>query len=417
MNLNTNEIDVLRSLSEKYMGYANLPIHKEKIKLWRALNSGKMQRPMVCMDQLPTNEIMCKDLTAVISDPFWRSIEEGLRFNIYKWEHFPVDMVLEPYISVPISTTCSGYGVTLDVDVRGEKDSTAKGMYFNSVIESEEDVEKIKDMEIVYDKSLTKEHEDEAKIIFKDTAPILMRNHIGSHLNYGFYLGLWDVLSEYMGVENSYINVLTEPEFVHAAMKRMTESTISAIEKGNELKIHDIATTYCHCSHIFTDELMPDFNPAHESVSQNTWAFGLAQIFTGISPEMFEEFEFPYVEKLSKYFGMLYYGCCDRLDDRLEIVKRLKNVKKISCSPWSDRKSFAEKIGTEIVMSNKPSPAFLATDSFDKEAVRKDLQLSYDLAKANNANLEYILKDISTVRKDPKRLTEWAEIAMEVAQG
>ena len=67
-------------------------------------------------------------------------------------------------------------------------------------------------------------------------------------------------------------------------------------------------------------------------------------------------------------------------------------------------------------MSAKPSPAFLADSSTDWDNIRKDLQLTVDLARANNVNLEIILKDISTVRFQPERLVKWAEIAMEVVQ-
>ena len=119
---------------------------------------------------------------------------------------------------------------------------------------------------------------------------------------------------------------------------------------------------------------------------------------------------------MAEFFGMIYYGCCDRLDDRLDIVKRIPNVRKLSCSPWSDRKRFAENIGTGLVMSSKPTPAFIAASSVDWEEVKRDLMLTVDLAKANNVNLEIILKDISTVRCEPERLTRWADIAMEIVQ-
>jgi hypothetical protein len=67
-------------------------------------------------------------------------------------------------------------------------------------------------------------------------------------------------------------------------------------------------------------------------------------------------------------------------------------------------------------MSNKPSPAFIANDTVDWSGVRTDLQYTADLAKANNVNLELILKDISTVNLKPERLTKWAEIAMEIVR-
>lgn len=119
---------------------------------------------------------------------------------------------------------------------------------------------------------------------------------------------------------------------------------------------------------------------------------------------------------MAKHFGMIYYGCCDRMDDRLDIIKRIPNLKKISCSPWSDREKFAAQIGNKIIMSNKPTPAYIANEYVDWAEVRSDLKNTVELAKSNDVNLEIILKDISTVHTDPERLTKWADIAMEVVQ-
>jgi hypothetical protein len=229
-------------------------------------------------------------------------------------------------------------------------------------------------------------------------------------------LGVWDFLTTYIGVEDAYYEIMDRPDFVHACLKRITEATIAGIKKANDLEVHnDIANT-CHCSYVYTDELLPDFGAGKGPVSYNSWAFGMAQLFSTASPKVTEEFELPYISKMAEYFGMIYYGCCDRLDDRLDIVKKIPNVRKVSCSPWSDRKAFAEKIGDNLVMSFKPNPAYVAGGSFDEDIVRKDLRYTFDLAKANNVNLEIILKDISTVCFDPSRLARWAKIAMEVVQ-
>ena len=67
-------------------------------------------------------------------------------------------------------------------------------------------------------------------------------------------------------------------------------------------------------------------------------------------------------------------------------------------------------------MSAKPNPAFLATDSFNEDIVRRDLRSYVDIARRYNRNIEFILKDISTIRYDQPRLWRWAEIAMEEAQ-
>ena len=232
----------------------------------------------------------------------------------------------------------------------------------------------------------------------------------------GFHIGVWDALSMFMGVEDIYFDIIDRPDFIHALMDRITNSALSGIEQANALGVHDDIVNACHCSYIYTDQLLPDFGAGRGPVSKNCWAFGMAQLFSSVSPATTEEFELPYVSKMAEKFGMVYYGCCEALDDRLDIVKRIPNVRKVSCSPWSNRKNFAQRIGTELVMSNKPTPAYLAPHSFEPEIIKADLEQTMELAKANNVNLEFILKDISTVRGQPGRLGEWERIAMSVVE-
>jgi hypothetical protein len=121
------------------------------------------------------------------------------------------------------------------------------------------------------------------------------------------------------------------------------------------------------------------------------------------------------MKRVFPYFKNIYYGCCDRLDDRMEYVSALPNVRKMSCSPWSHREAFAEKLPVSIIMSNKPNPAFLAGDGFDEDAVRADIRYTVETARKYGKTLEMILKDVSTVRYDVSRLKRFCAIAMEEA--
>ena len=412
MSISIEDSNVLRALGEQYMDIAGLAVHKEKIKLWKALNRGQMERPLVCIDQLPWNELNQNDeLTCKVTDPFWRRVELDLRKTIYKWNHLPVDMVVEPYITIPKVINNTNYGIEADVDkIEMNKGTTAASQHFTRILKNLEDIDKIKDMQITVDEDLSDYYYNEASQIFKDIAPVMQSHGIQ------FHLGIWDQLSQYIGMEEIYYEFLDNPDFIHACMDRLTESTIHGIKQANELQIHNEISNTCHCSYVYTDELLQGPGKGLGALSKNSWGMGLAQLFTAASPQSLEEFELPYISKMAEHFGMIYYGCCERLDDRLDIVKKIPNVKKVSCSPWSKRKEFAEKIGTDLVMSNKPIPTFLASETVDWDEVRADLQLTADLAKSNNVNLEYILKDISTVRFQPDRLTKWAEIAMEVVE-
>ena len=71
----------------------------------------------------------------------------------------------------------------------------------------------------------------------------------------------------------------------------------------------------------------------------------------------------------------------------------------------------------DYVFSRKPSPAFLAPDTFHADQVREDLLATRRICADHGCPLEFILKDISTVHYDPERLFEWGRIAMEVATG
>ena len=65
-------------------------------------------------------------------------------------------------------------------------------------------------------------------------------------------------------------------------------------------------------------------------------------------------------------------------------------------------------------MSYKPNPAVFAYDVWHPNQARRELREL--LERGRGCHVEIIMKDISTVRYDPKRLWEWSEIAMEMAQ-
>jgi len=49
----------------------------------------------------------------------------------------------------------------------------------------------------------------------------------------------------------------------------------------------------------------------------------MAQIFSGVSPRMHQEFELDYAVRWYRRFGLVYYGCCEPLDDKLDLIKRI----------------------------------------------------------------------------------------------
>lgn len=408
MSLTAQDKEILRTLAKQYAEYASLPVQKEKKELWLSLNRGQMQRPMLMIDQIPWNEMEVDgSLQCGVSDPYWRWVETALRQTLYKWKYMPADMVLDPYITLGRPIHNSGFGVAIHNETKVyDETSAVRGMSFENQFESMEDVEKIQTPKVWLDQEAEAQIIAQAEDLFQGIIPFKMVGHT-------LHLGLWDTITQWMGVENCYIELMDRPEMMHAIMEKLTVGMIAAIEQMNQQGLFDCHTHLCHCSHTYCDDLPHEGCDIDNPTSENVWAFGLAQLFSSVSPKITEEFEVPYMQRIFPYFGAIYYGCCDRLDDRLDVIAKMPKIRKVSCSPWSDRENFARNLPKEYIMSNKPNPALVAKDTMDEEEIRADIRRTIKAARENGLGLELILKDISTVRYEPERLWTWSRIALE----
>lgn len=398
---------ILRSLAAQLKVCANRSSERQTRRLWEKHNTLQGERPMFLVDQLPWNELdpLCVYQNALVRDPYWRSAEVWMRREIWKFSNLLTDMVVDPYIKLGRPYHNSGRGLGTKVtELKLDAKGTVASQHIECLINEPEDIRKILQPVITPDEEAVSRIREEADELFDGIMPWKWTGCIQ-------HLGAWDTIAYWMGVENCYIELMDRPEMMHAVMERMTECYIAEIEQLNRFGLYDTAENYCHCSHTY----MPGESEDREPVTGNGWAFGLAQLFTAVSPKITEEFECAYMKRIFPYFKNIYYGCCDRLDDRLELVSALPNVRKISCSPWSHREAFAEKLPGHIIMSNKPSPALLAGDSFDEDAVRADIRRTVDAARRYGKTLEMILKDVSTVQYEPRRLQRFCAIAMEEA--
>lgn len=407
--LNRNDILILEGLAKEYADIATLPVQAEKRELWLKLNSLNMERPMLLIDQIPWNEMdVDGSLVCQIQDPYWRGVEWDMRSTIYKWRHMPADMVVNPYLCLPRPVENTGWGIERRISrhIILETDATASSSAFDNQIQDMDDLEKITLPRITLDVRKEEEIIRQAHELFDGIIDFRMTGE-------SMHLGIWDTISQWMGVTNCYIELMDNPDMIHALMEKLTQGLIGMIHQMNELELFDIHSNLCHCSQTFLHDMPKEGDRA---LSGNAWAFGLAQLFTAVSPQITDEFEVQYMKRVFPYFGAIYYGCCDRLDDRMGVIEKLPKIRKLSCSPWSVRERFADEMPAYCVMSNKPNPAFLAGGKLDEQLVRDDLRRTIDAAKAHNRSLELILKDISTVSHNPACLWRWQEIAMEEIQ-
>jgi len=408
--MNRKDTAVIRELAVRTAEVAALPIQEEKRELWRRLNARKPVRPMVMIDQICWNEMSIGDeLVLRCEDEEARGYEHHLRYTLYKWDHFPVDMVVEPFVRVHKAVHDSGFCVGVEQDVAiSDPTNAVVGHRFINQFETEEDLEKIRTPVISHDDEETERRLAVAHDLFDGLLEVRPSGMDP-------YVSLWDLISMWMGVEAALYALIDRPDYMHRLVGRITDGYLAKLDQLEDQGLLCEPQCLIHCTGAYTDELpAPGYDPDSPRL-KDLWAFGLAQMFSTVSPAMFKEFEVDYASRICERFGLVYYGCCDPLDGKMAEVRMIPNVRKVSMSPWVDEERGASEIGTDYVFSRKPSPALLATNTFHPEQVRADLATTREVCEKHGCPLEFILKDISTVRYEPQRLSEWAAIAMEVA--
>lgn len=403
-----NDRSILRRLAERTARIAALPVHSATTREWRRLNSLQKGRPLVWINEIPWHEINVNDeLTLQCDDDFCRGVEWQLRATIYQWEHMRADMIVEPMFYSGLAIGDTGFGIQEE----GELIAESYSRRFDPQISDEKDIEKIKDPIVTHDMEATERNYQTLADLFGDILPIRKRGVVHR------WFAPWDELIRWWGVQEALMDMVLRPELVHLAMDRLTDAYLARLRQWEELNLLSLTEGNYRVGSGglgYTDDLpAPGFDPEHvRTIDQ--WGCATAQIFSTVSPEMHEEFALQYERKWMSKFGLNYYGCCEPLHDKLDVLASVPNLRKVSMSPWADVDRAVPKVAGKYVFSHKPSPAVFAVDVYDPKQARKNLVEV--LEKAEGCVVEIIMKDISTVRGDPRRLWQWAEMAIEVAE-
>jgi len=405
--------EVLKELAKRKSKIAELPIHKDKIKMWKDLNSLKEVRPLVWINEIPWHEMNVDDeLTLKTSTEFSRFLETRLRRTIYQWEHMRADMVVEPTIPCYLVVSDSGFGISEKVKIsKNDKNSDIYSREYKPQIEKEEDIEKIKTPKVFFDKSATDEMFESMIDIFDGILKVEKRGIPG------FWFAPWDELIKWWGVEKALVDLILKPDLIHKAMRRLVNAYLSRLNQFESLKILSLN----NCNYRvgsgglgYTDEIpKEDYSPDNVKTS-DLWGCSAAQIFTAVSSKMHDEFAIKYELEWLKRFGLNYYGCCEPLDKKIEILRKIPNLRKISMSPWVNLELGASNIGKDYVFSYKPNPSIFAGNLWQPESIKDNF--IKNMKKIKNCKVEIIMKDISTVNYKPERLWEWAKMATEVVE-
>jgi hypothetical protein len=415
-------------LAKQISEIADDPLQKEHEKLWTAVNDKKMIHPVALVRDYGLDMLEYEDeLTFQIEDDTeLRYYETHMLAEIYQWKHLRCHCVIEkhilcdavveeivPYLDLKVSSF-GGFSPTSMFAppnywrLAARKQST----HFDGFIKEEKDIDKIRIPVIRYDEEATKNRVDRLNDIFDGILPVYPKGFDN------FAFTPWDKLIQAVGIDEVMTGLGLKPEFMMALVNRFVDVYIAHadnLEKLGLLNNNNRAALVGQGGYGYTSLLPP---PPGEGVMgaklKNMWGSVTDQIFTSVSPEMTYEFAIEPEKRWAEKFGLMYYGCCERLDHKLDYVLKMPHVQRISCSPYSNREKFMEELGNKAVVSFKPNSVLLSQTNWDIKELRDELIDVCDLARKYNCSVEMIMKTLISVNGDPRRLWEWSDMARDV---
>jgi len=408
MSISTRDRQTLRELGRRVADIAAEPVQAQKAARWRRHNDLRPERPMVLVfpegawrEMLPREEMTCEPGLA-------QDYEYDLRVRLYYREHLRDDNVIEAAVYNPVIWRHTGWGLESETTRTGDPLGAHR---FEPVIHSKADIDRLQIPQVTVDWTATRERHALLTEVFDGILPVVTQGQA----TYG--LAPLDHYSQLRGLDQTFLDLADNPAMVHRAVGRLVDghlAIIRALEKEGALSLANGRHYTGSGGTAYTDQLpAPGFDGTHVRPI-DLWGHATAQIFSEVSPAMHDEFALQYEKRVLELFGLNCYGCCEPLHHKLDIVKTIPRLRRVSIAPWADVDRSAEALGNRYIFSWKPNPAVVAGEGWDPDAVRRGLRDF--LARTRGCVVEMILKDTHTCRHQPRRMWDWVRIATEEAE-
>lgn len=430
MKYESDEKKVLKDLAHQYIEITKKQQNEELRELWRKHNNlQKVRIPILCSwlwgsclgDFLFNDDLVCKQ-------PMLRVVERQLRNMIFH-EKVQDDFIFEPWLTIPaihklpVENDTESFrnfifegglwGKLSKLKIKKTKDSSQENIAWipEPIIKTIEDIGRLTWDNHEVDEAKTSERLDFFNDIFEDTIkinvdrrPAYYYSWCGSDISTN--------LGQFLGLQNLMLYMYEKPELVHALASYMQKAILTIFDKAEKLgdwypsesANSNMGMPYC--------EGYPDPLPKKGYKMKDLWFFTHGQEFTLISPDQHEEFLLKYQLPIMEKFGLVAYVCCENITNKINMLRKIPNLRRIGVTPTADVAKCAEQIQQDYVFSWKPNPSMICC-GFDKGEIRKTIKNG--LEKSKGCIVDIMLKDISTVQDEPKRLIEWTKIVREIS--
>jgi hypothetical protein len=396
--------EVLRRLSGKVRELASRSWEREKRELWYEHNALRSRIPLILVDPengwneiIPADTLQCRGGLA-------RRWEIVLRKEICYGESLRDDKPIEALFEIGHTYTESGFGVEETYHGGVEGQSYA----WEPAIHGPADLAALQYPRIEVDQETTRQTLDLAREVVGDLLQVRLRDV------WWWSLGMtWD-LSKLVGLQQLLILVYDDPQLLHRLMAFLRNANLAKLDylEAQSLLCLNNDHSYVGSGGLGYSRELPRRELGGAAVrTADLWGFTESQETTGLSPQMFKEFVFQYQRPIQERFSLNCYGCCEPLDPRWQVVRKIPNLRRVSVSPWADQRKMSEALADRIIYSRKPSPAPLAVAHLDENLVRKDIRDTLEITRGNV--VELIMKDNHTLGHNPQNLVDWVRIARE----
>jgi len=333
-------------------------------------------------------------------------------------ENLDSDNVVEPVVPYPLAMKLEPYG-GLKLQYRyADSDKAPPWGYAPEhgaaeivpVITEKRDIEKIGDPVLEVDHRAIERNREQACEIFSDWLTPVKQP-------YTFAAKVADEFSWLRGLENTYVDIVEDPEWVHEALQRIADNFRKRFRLAEEAGVWGVAhkSEPLGSGGLRFAPGLPDWRTAENPTTfapkiSESWGFTCAEVFTCVSPAMHDEFGFRYDRPLMAQFRYVNVGCCETLDKKMSHVRSLPNVRKVSVSEWCDVVEAAQRIGSDFVYSYRAAGVHFVSAPWDEEGAAKEI--SDVLEAARGCPVEIVLNVGGTLGPGDggRKLVEWCQL-------
>jgi hypothetical protein len=416
--------EVIRGLAARWADIAAQPVMADRKRQWRAVHDLRPERPMILFETSSIDGYVGLDELRCLN-PTLRAVEKTMRDNIRHAEEVGDDIVLEPYLRIGWDIESNGFGVdVVTTEAVVPEDEVPLGYTFDFPIRAPDDTRLLHERVFQVNRAKTLARSRFLEDAFGDLLPIRVGNYDqflteppGESWAGNYFIGLTWQIYRFIGNDGLLYWVYDAPETIHWLMEYMTqdrERMFAYLERQGLVVPNTDNQMAGPRAYGYVSEL-PD--PAIDVPARldEVWCWADSQETTTISPAMYKEFVLPYIARLTARFGLVYYGCCEPVHDRLDLImEAIPNLRSVSVSAWSDFQKVADMLGRKYVYSRKPNPTFLTGTSPDWDLVERDLRETYTAAR--DCSVELLFRDLYAIEGDRARLARWVGLARSVFQ-